>query len=69
MNFDFHGGINMKELYIVKDIPRYTEDHSCYVYIVRAYDYEDSINIVKRKTGRSTWKWDAELADNKNVWE
>lgn len=54
MNFDFHGDINMKELYIVKDIPRYTEDHSCYAYIVRAYDYEDAINIVKRKTGRST---------------
>ena len=47
MKFDFHGGINMKELYIVKDIPRYTEDHSCYVHIVRAYDYEDAINIVK----------------------
>lgn len=59
----------MKELYIIKDVPRYIEDHSCYVYIVRAYDYEDAINIVKRKTGRSTWKWDAELADNKNVWE
>lgn len=59
----------MKELYIVKDVPRYLEDHSCYSYVVKAHDYEEAINIVKNKTGRDTWKWNAELADNKNIWE
>lgn len=57
-----------KELYVVKDIPRYAEDTSNYCYIVKATSYEDAIKIVKNKTGHN-WEWDASLADNEDVWQ
>lgn len=58
----------MKNLYVVTDIPRYPEDYPCYKYIVRATDYKEAIEIVKKKTGRHTWEFDADLAENSEVW-
>ena len=31
---------NMKQLYVVTDIPRYPEDNPSYKYVVRATDYK-----------------------------
>lgn len=59
----------MKQLYIVVDIPKYPEDNSSYKYVVRANDYKEAIEIVKRKTGRASWEFDANLAENNEVWE
>ena len=59
----------MKQLYVVTDIPRYPEDNPSYRYIVRATDYKEAIEIVKWKTGRESWKFDAYLAENDEVWE
>ena len=57
-----------KELYVVKDIPQYTEDTSNYCYVVKATCYDEAIEIVKNKTGRN-WKWEASLADNDEIWQ
>ena len=57
-----------KKLYVVTDIPRYPEENSCYRYIVRATDYKEAIEVVKRKTGYH-WEFDADLADNDEIWE
>lgn len=57
-----------KELYVVKDIPRYTEDTSNYCYVIKATSSEEAIEIVKNKTGHN-WDWDASPADNDEVWE
>lgn len=56
------------ELYIVRDVPRYSGDASSYCYIVRSESYNEAIEIVKRKTGHN-WEWKAELADNNEVWD
>lgn len=57
-----------KELYIVKDIPKYAEDTSNYCYVVRATNYDEAIEIVRNKTGHN-FKFDVSLADNDDVWE
>ena len=59
----------MKQLYVVKDVPKYEDDVSSYIYIVKANDYKEAIEIVKEKTGIITFSFDAELADNDEVWE
>ena len=59
----------MKQLYVVKDVPKYEDDVSSYIYIVKANDYKEAIEIVKEKTGITTFSFDAELADNYEVWE
>jgi len=56
------------ELYIVKDIPQYSEDVSNYCYVVKATSHNEAIEIVKSKTGHN-WKWEASLADNDEVWQ
>ena len=56
------------ELYVVKDIPQYSEDVSNYCYVVKATSYDEAIEIVKNKTGHN-WEWDVELADNDEVWQ
>ena len=56
------------ELYVVKDVPWYSEDVSNYCYVVKAVSYDESIEIVKRKTGHN-WKWEASLADNDEIWQ
>ena len=58
----------MKELYIVRDVPRYEEECSNYCYVVRAESHAEAIDIVRKKT-KHQWDWEAELADNKEVWE
>ena len=57
-----------KELYIVKDIPKYAEDTSNCCYVVRATNYDEAIEIVRNKTGYN-FKFVASLADNDDVWE
>lgn len=59
----------MKQLYVVKDVTKYEDDVSSYIYIVKANDYKEAIEIVKEKTGITTFSFDAELADNDEVWE
>ena len=54
-------------LYVVKDIPQYSEDVSNYCYVVKATNHNEAIEIVKSKTGNN-WKWEASLADNDEVW-
>ena len=58
----------MKELYIVRDVPRYEEECSNYCYVVRAESHAEAIDIVRKKT-KCQWDLEAELADNKEVWE
>ena len=58
----------MKELYIVRDVPRYEEECSNYCYVVKAESHAEAIDIVRKKT-KHQWDWEAELADNKEVWE
>lgn len=58
----------MKDLYIVRDVPRYEEEHSYYSYIVRATNEAEAIDIVRKKT-KQQWDWEAELADNTEIWE
>lgn len=56
------------ELYVVKDVPQYSEDVSNYCYVVKATSHNEAIEIVKSKTGHN-WKWEASLADNDEVWQ
>lgn len=56
-----------KELYVVKDIPQYSDGISNYCYVVKATSYDEAIEIVKRKTGHN-FEWEALLADNDDVW-
>ena len=56
------------ELYVVKDIPQYSEDVSNYCYVVKTTSYDEAIEIVKNKTDHN-WEWDVELADNDEVWQ
>ena len=58
----------MKELYVVRDVPRYEEECSNYCYVVRAESHTEAIDIVRRKTEHQC-DLEAELADNKEVWE
>jgi len=39
----------MKQLYVVKDVPKYEDDVSSYIYIVKVNDYKEAIEIVKEK--------------------
>mgnify|MGYP004470920671 CR=1 FL=1 len=43
------------ELYVVKDVPQYSEDVSNYCYVVKATSHNEAIEIVKSKTGHN-WK-------------
>ena len=58
----------MKELYIVRDVPQYEEECSNYCYVVKAESHAEAIDIVRKKT-KHQWDWEAELADNEEVWE
>lgn len=58
----------MKDLYVVRDITDYPEDNSSYCYIVRAESREKAIDIVRKKI-KYQWDWEAELADNEEIWE
>ena len=60
--------IMKNELYVVKDVPQYSEDVSNYCYVVKATNHNEAIEIVKSKTGNN-WKWEASLADNDEVWQ
>ena len=60
--------IMKNELYVVKDVPQYSEDVSNYCYVVKATNHNEAIEIVKSKTGHN-WKWEASLADNDEVWQ
>lgn len=62
-----HKKREMRELYIVEDVPRYLEDNSSYKYVVKANNYNEAIEIVKNKTDYNI-EWDASLADNDDVW-
>lgn len=66
--FKEHNKREMKELYIVEDVPKYLEDNSSYKYVVKATNYDEAIEIVRNKTGYN-FKFDASLADNDDVWE
>lgn len=57
-----------KELYIVKNIPRYAEETSGYCYVVKATSYDEAIKIVKNKTGYN-FKFYVSMAENDDVWE
>lgn len=59
--------IMKKRLFVVTNIPRYSEERSDYCYVIKAESYAEAIEIVKRKTGHE-WNWDAILADNEEVW-
>lgn len=63
-----HNKREMKELYIVEDVPKYLEDNSSYKYVVKANNYDEAIEMVKNKTGHNI-EWDASLADNDDVWQ
>lgn len=65
---DMEGEDRMKELYIVRDVPRYEEECSNYCYVVKAESHAEAIDIVRKKT-KHQWDWEVELADNKEVWE
>ena len=56
------------QLYVVKDVPRHSEDVSNYCYVVKAASYDEAIEIVKSKTGHN-WEWKASLADNDEIWQ
>lgn len=43
------------KLYVVKDVPQYSEDASNYCYVVKATSHNEAIEIVKSKTGHN-WK-------------
>ena len=60
--------IMKNELYVVKDVPQYSEDVSNYCYVVKATSHNEAIEIVKSRTGNN-WKWEASLADNDEVWQ
>ena len=60
--------LRMKELYIVRDVPQYEEECSNYCYVVRAESHAEAIDIVRKKT-KHQLDWEAELADNTEVWE
>ena len=60
--------IMKNELYVVKDVPQYSEDVSNYCYVVKATSHNEAIEIVKNKTGHN-WEWEASLADNDEVWQ
>ena len=62
------GNIMKNELYVVKDVPQYSEDVSNYCYVVKATSHNEAIEIVKSRTGHN-WKWEASLADNDEVWQ
>ena len=62
------GNIMKNELYVVKDVPQYSEDVSNYCYVVKATSHNEAIEIVKSKTGNN-WEWEASLADNDEVWQ
>lgn len=64
-----HNKDKTKQLYVVEDIPRYAGDHSCYKYVVRANDYGEAEEIVKRKTKIKSWEFEADAADNNEIWE
>ena len=55
-------------LYVVKDVPQYSEDVSNYCYVVKATSHNEAIEIVKSKTGHNL-EWEASLADNDEVWQ
>ena len=65
---NMEGEERMKELYIVRDVPQYEEECSNYCYVVRAESHAEAIDIV-RKNAKCQWDLEAELADNKEVWE
>ena len=56
------------KLYVVKDVPQYSEDASNYCYIVKTTSHNEAIEIVKSKTGNDC-KWEASLIDNDEVWQ
>ena len=56
------------KLYVVKDVPQYSEDASNYCYVVKATNHNEAIEIVKSKTCHD-YKWEASLADNDEVWQ
>lgn len=58
----------MKELYVVRDVPRYSEECSNYYYVVKAESHTEAIDIVRKKA-KHQWDWEAELADNTEIWE
>ena len=60
--------IMKNELYVVKDVPQYSEDVSNYCYVVKATSHNEAIEIVKSKTGYNL-EWEASLADNDEVWQ
>ena len=60
--------IMKNELYVVKDVPQYSEYVSNYCYVVKATSHNEAIEIVKSKTGYN-WEWEASLADNDEVWQ
>ena len=60
--------IMKNELYVVKDVPQYSEDVSNYCYVVKATSHNEAIEIVKSKTDYN-WEWEASLADNDEVWQ
>lgn len=64
-----HNKDKTKQLYIVEDISRYSGDHSCYKYVVRANNYGEAEEIVKRKTKIKSWEFEADVADNNEIWE
>ena len=68
VSLNMEGEDRMKELYIVRDVPRYEEECSNYCYVVRAESHAEAIDIVRKKT-KCQWDLEAELADNKEVWE
>ena len=59
---------NIMKIYVVKDVPQYSEDVSNYCYVVKATSHNEAIEIVKNKTGHN-WEWEASLADNDEVWQ
>lgn len=58
----------MKELYVVRDVPRYDEERSDYCYVVKAESHTEAIDIVRKKT-KHQLDWEAELANNTEVWD
>ena len=56
------------KLYVVKDVPQYSEDVSNYCYVVKATSHNEAIEIVKSNTGHNL-TLEASLADNDEVWQ
>lgn len=50
-------------LYIIKDVPIHSQDHSNYHYIVKASSHQEAIQVVKDKTGHHNWDWEYEYVD------